>query len=110
MSSKRTLYVLYGKKAARFYKERGIGALLSDNDSLEMQILERHFSTNAENQAYLYGIEDSMGWEGYAIMDNKDYLQFSKKNDKQSNGDTYGFKIAKKATPILFPDSTIYDL
>ena len=29
---------------------------------------------------------------------------------KKSNGDIYGFKIAKKATPILFPDSTIYDL
>lgn len=29
---------------------------------------------------------------------------------KKTNGDTYGFKIAKKATPILFPDSTIYDL
>lgn len=29
---------------------------------------------------------------------------------KKSNGDTYGFKIKKKAVPILFPDSTIFDL
>lgn len=28
----------------------------------------------------------------------------------KSNGDTYSFKITKKATPILFPESTIYDL
>ena len=80
MTNKRTLYIIYGKQAARLYSERGIDALLSDNDSLDMQIFERHFSTNAEYQAYLYGIEDSMGWEGYAIMDNKDYLQFRKKN------------------------------
>ena len=32
------------------------------------------------------------------------------KRIKKTNGDTYGFKIAKKATPILFPDSTFYDL
>ena len=32
------------------------------------------------------------------------------KRIKKSNGDTFGFKIKKKATPILFPDSTIYDL
>lgn len=32
------------------------------------------------------------------------------KRKSQSNGDTYGFKIKKKAAPILFPDSTIYDL
>lgn len=77
MTSKRTLYILYGKQAARLYSERGIDALLSDRYSLDMQILERHFSTNAEYQAYLYGIEDSMGWEGYAIMDNMDYSHFN---------------------------------
>ena len=32
------------------------------------------------------------------------------KRIKKSNGDTYSFKIKKKATPLLFPDSTIYDL
>ena len=81
MTSKRTLYVLYGKQAARLYSEGGIDALLYHNDSLDIQISERHFSTNAEYQAYLYGIEDSMGWEGFAIMDNKDYIKFSKNHD-----------------------------
>lgn len=28
----------------------------------------------------------------------------------KSNGDTYGFKINKRAMPILFPESTTYDL
>ena len=32
------------------------------------------------------------------------------KRIKKSNGDTYGFKIKKKATPILFPESTFFDL
>ena len=32
------------------------------------------------------------------------------KRIKKSNGDTYSFKIKKKATSLLFPDSTIYDL
>jgi len=74
MTSK-TLYIFYGKQAARLYSEGGIDALLSNCNSLDMQISERHFSTNEEYQAYLCGIEDSMGWEGYAIMDNKDYIQ-----------------------------------
>ena len=78
MTRKRTRYILYGKQAARLYSERGIDALLSETDSLDMQIFERHFSTDAEYQAYLYGIEDSMGWEGYAIMDKMDYMQYSK--------------------------------
>ena len=32
------------------------------------------------------------------------------KRIKKSNGDTFGFKIKKKAASILFPDSTIYNL
>jgi hypothetical protein len=32
------------------------------------------------------------------------------KRISKTNGDTYGFKITKKAAPILFPDSTIYEL
>ena len=32
------------------------------------------------------------------------------KRISKSNGDTYGFKITKKALPILFPESTIYEL
>lgn len=32
------------------------------------------------------------------------------KRIKKSNGDTYSFKIKKKATPLLFPNNTIFDL
>ncbi len=32
------------------------------------------------------------------------------KHIKKSNGDTYGFKIRKKAAPILFPESITYQL
>ena len=78
MIREKKLYILYGKQAARLYSREGVDGLLSNSDSLDMQISERHFSTNEEYQAYLYGIEDSMGWEGYAIMDKKDYIQYKK--------------------------------
>lgn len=79
---RRTIYILYGKRAAHLYSEGGIGALLSNIDSLDLQISERHFSTNAEYIAYLYGIEDSLGWEDYIIMNNSDYKQYEQEKDK----------------------------
>lgn len=70
---KRIVYILYGKRATRLYSEGGIESVLSEKDFLDMQISERHFSTDAEFQAYLHGIEDSQGWEDYVVMDNGDY-------------------------------------
>ena len=78
-NEKRIVYFLYGKRAVRLYTERGIESILSEKDFLDMQIIERHFSTDAEYQAYLYGIEDSQGWEDYAIIDYGDYRKFTNK-------------------------------
>ena len=69
-NEKRIVYILFGKRAARLYSEGGIESILSEGDSLDMQIIERHFSTDAEFQAYLHGIEDSQGWEDFVVMDN----------------------------------------
>ena len=72
-NEKRIVCILYGKRAARLYTEGGIKSVLSEKDYLDMQICERHFFTDAEYKAYLSGIEDSQGWEDYAVLDNGDY-------------------------------------
>ena len=44
-NEKRIVYILFGKRVARLYSEGGIESILSEGDSLDMQITERHFST-----------------------------------------------------------------
>ena len=42
-NEKRIVYILFGKRDARLYSEGGIESILSEGDSLDMQITERHF-------------------------------------------------------------------
>jgi hypothetical protein len=43
-----------------------------------MDFFERHFQTEAECKAYIHGVEDSQGWEGFVTITGTDYQKFRK--------------------------------
>lgn len=83
--SEHDLIIIYGKRASHLYIDGGIVAVLDEIDSLETEVVLRHFHTDAERQAYIQGIEDSNGWEDYTTINFADYQKFNSAMERASS-------------------------
>ena len=72
MAQKKTFktYIIFGKVLTRSYDNYGVKGLKTHLDDGEIKL--REFSTEEERRAYLNGLEDAMGWEEWALVEDKD--------------------------------------
>lgn len=74
-----SIVVVFGENAADSYMEEGIKAMRRTiEDDGDGALLRRYFDTDAERQAYIQGISDMEGWQGYAIIDDEDCTRYRK--------------------------------
>lgn len=74
--------VLFGEKAVRIYENHSHESTETVEQELNdsgvcFEYKEAEFNTEAERQAYLKGILDAFGWNGYIVLDDKEKLLLS---------------------------------